>query len=141
MKMKQKLHLYQVSVIFSMVFALVGFSYNTWRLEASEYNNNVRLACFEILKELAALEQLLYIAHYDNDMQTASPRKGWVKVGLIKDFSYLTNQNVQTSSNSLHQTWSKKWESISSDSHSIEVIVKDIDKVRSDIKQLLTSLE
>lgn len=141
MKVRQRLQLYQISVIFSMLFALIGFSYNIWRLEASEHNNNVRLACFEVLKELAALEQLIYIAHYDNDMQTASPRKGWVKVGLIKDFSYLTNHSVQSSATTLHDTWAQKWESISNDSGSVELIVKDIDRVRSDIKQLLNSLK
>ncbi|ESP94174.1 MULTISPECIES: hypothetical protein [Pseudoalteromonas] len=141
MKIQQKLQLYQISVIFSMLFALVGFSYNTWRLEVSEYNNNVRLASFEILKELAALEQLLYVAHYDQDMQSASPRKGWIKVGLIKDFSYLTNKQVQVGATNLQKTWSQNWENISTSNQSVELIVNDIDEVRASIKSLLTSLQ
>ncbi|MBQ4837893.1 MULTISPECIES: hypothetical protein [Pseudoalteromonas] len=141
MKIQQKLQLYQISVIFSMLFALVGFSYNTWRLEVSEYNNNVRLASFEILKELAALEQLLYVAHYDQDMQSASPRKGWIKVGLIKDFSYLTNKQVQVGATNLQKTWSQNWENISTSNQSVELIVNDIDEVRASIKTLLTSLQ
>ncbi|WP_063363887.1 hypothetical protein [Pseudoalteromonas luteoviolacea] len=140
MKMRQRLQLYQISVIFSMLFALIGFSYNTWRLEVSEHNSNVRLACFEILKELAALEQLIYIAHYDKDMNTASPRKGWIRIGLITDFSYLANQDVQSSSKALHQTWSEHWESVPDDNQSVLLIVDDIDQVRVSIKKLLTSL-
>ncbi|MCF2857606.1 hypothetical protein L1286_09000 [Pseudoalteromonas sp. SMS1] len=141
MRLRQKFQLYQFSVIFSMVFALIGFSYNTWRLEATENNNNTRLACFEILKELAALEQLVYIAHYDGDSVTASPRKGWIKVGLINDFSYLTNTQVQANAGNLHQTWTDNWENISTSSQSVELIVRDIDKIKNDIKTLLTTLQ
>ncbi|MBQ4811558.1 hypothetical protein J8M20_09425 [Pseudoalteromonas luteoviolacea] len=141
MRMRQKLQLYQISVIFSMVFALIGFSYNTWRLEVTEHNNNIRLASFEILKELAALEQLVYIAHYDGDMVTASPRKGWIKVGLIQDFSYLTNEKVKDDAASLHNTWSSNWESIATSSQSVELIVQDIDKVKASIKALLITLK
>ncbi|TQF67914.1 hypothetical protein [Pseudoalteromonas luteoviolacea] len=141
MRMRQKLQLYQFSVIFSMVFALIGFSYNTWRLEVTENNNNIRLACFEMLKELAALEQLVYVAHYDGDVISASPRKGWIKVGLIKDFSYLTSAQVQGNASSLHQTWSNNWESITTSSQSVELVVRDIDKVKDEIKTLLTTLQ
>ena len=45
-KTKNKLQLYQLTVIFSVLFALVGFSYNVWRMEVSEQNNNIRTACF-----------------------------------------------------------------------------------------------
>ncbi|OCQ21306.1 hypothetical protein A7985_11820 [Pseudoalteromonas luteoviolacea] len=141
MRMRQKLQLYQISVIFSMVFALIGFSYNTWRLEVTEHNNNIRLASFEILKELAALEQLVYIAHYDGDMVMASPRKGWIKVGLIQDFSYLTNEKVKDDAASLHNTWSSNWESIATSSQSVELIVQDIDNVKASIKALLITLK
>ncbi|KZN34322.1 hypothetical protein [Pseudoalteromonas luteoviolacea] len=141
MRMRQKLQLYQISVIFSMVFALIGFSYNTWRLEVTEHNSNIRLACFEILKELAALEQLVYIAHYDGDMVTASPRKGWIKVGLIQDFSYLTNEEVKNKAATLHTTWSNNWESIATSNQSVELIVRDIDNVKTNIKALLITLK
>lgn len=62
-----------------LVFAVIGFSYNAWRLESSEKNNNVRLAAFTVITELAQLEQLVYAAHYDQDPVNGSPRKGWVK--------------------------------------------------------------
>ncbi|KNC69082.1 hypothetical protein [Pseudoalteromonas ardens] len=141
MKLSEKVRLYQLSLIASMLFAFVGFAYNAWRLEVSEQNNNIRTACFEMLRELAQLEQLIYIAHYDQDKTLGSPRKGWVSVGLINDFSYLTNSELQQSATTLRATWSDNWQNIYASTQAVDLVVKDIDTVRADIKQLLNELE
>jgi len=60
--LENKLKAYYVTAIFGVVFAIVGFGYNTWRLELSEDNNNVRTASFEVLTNLAELEQVIYAA-------------------------------------------------------------------------------
>lgn len=136
-----KLYLYQLSVVFSVIFALAGFSYNVWRMEVSEQNNTIRTACFEILVKLSSLEQLIYTAHYDNDLIAGSPRKGWVMVGLISDLSTLTDASVQKKSTALKAAWSANWETMVSNSDSVETLVTAIDAVRLEIKQLLNSLE
>ncbi|MCG7561298.1 MULTISPECIES: hypothetical protein [Pseudoalteromonas] len=141
MKLSEKVRLYQMSLIASMLFAFVGFTYNAWRLEVSEQNNNIRTACFEMLRELAQLEQLIYIAHYDQDKTQGSPRKGWVSVGLINDFSYLTNGELQQSASTLKATWSDNWQNIYASTQAVDLVVKDIDTVRGDIKQLLNELD
>ena len=66
---------YQVAVIASLLFALLGFSYNVWRMEVSENNNNMRTASFEMLKNLSSLEQLIYSAYYDDDFNLVTSRK------------------------------------------------------------------
>ncbi|WP_194866965.1 hypothetical protein [Pseudoalteromonas sp. PPB1] len=141
MKLSEKVRLYQMSLIASMLFAFVGFTYNAWRLEVSEQNNNIRTACFEMLRELTQLEQLIYIAHYDQDKTQGSPRKGWVSVGLINDFSYLTNGELQQSASTLKATWSDNWQNIYASTQAVDLVVKDIDTVRGDIKQLLNELD
>ncbi|ALU46055.1 hypothetical protein [Pseudoalteromonas rubra] len=141
MKLSEKVRLYQLSLIASMLFAFVGFAYNAWRLEVSEQNNNIRTACFEMLRELAQLEQLIYIAHYDQDKAQGSPRKGWVSVGLINDFSYLTNSELQQSATTLRATWADNWQNIYASTQAVDLVVKDIDTVRADIKYLLNELE
>ena len=85
---------YFFTAIASVVFAFIGFSYNAWRMEASEDNNNTRIASFQILQELAELELIVFAAHYDNNKIDGSPRKGWVKVNLIHDLSYLAVDKV-----------------------------------------------
>ena len=70
-----KLHLYQLTVIFSVLFALLGFTYNVWRMEVTEENSNIRTASFEVLLTLSSLEQLVYSAHYDGDEQEGNPHE------------------------------------------------------------------
>ena len=140
-QIQKKLYLYQITVIFSVLFALAGFSYNVWRMEVSEQNNNIRTACFEMLLELSALEQLVYIAHYDGDTKEGSPRKGWVKVGLIADLSVLTTDSVETKASELKKIWSAHWSTMVNNEESVNKIVDAIDSVRSEIKQELNLLE
>ena len=103
------LHLYQLTVIFSILFSLLGFSYNVGRMEVTEENSNIRTACFKMLLVLSSLEQLVYAAHYDEDVKEGNPRKGWVKVGLVADLSVLTNDSVGEQAASLKDVWSEHW--------------------------------
>jgi hypothetical protein len=132
---------YQVAVIASLLFALLGFSYNVWRMEVTEENANTRTACFELLLVLSELEQLVYSAHYDKNTVEGSPRKGWVKVGLTVDLSVLTTPKVIHSALKLKEVWSTHWESIGNDEESVQAIVLSIDNSRTEIKMLLKDLK
>ena len=136
-----KLHLYQVTVIFSVLFALLGFTYNVWRMEVTEENSNIRTASFEVLLTLSSLEQLVYSAHYDGDEQEGNPRKGWVKVGLIEDLSMLTTDSVQAQAAALKTVWTDNWATMMDDRHSADQIVSAIDSTRTELKRALKSLE
>lgn len=137
----RKFHLYELTVIFSVLFSLLGFSYNVWRMEVTEQNSNIRTACFEILLELSSLEQLVYAAHYDGDLTEGNPRKGWVKVGLVADLSVLTTQSVETQAASLKSVWSENWHIMAKNRDSANQIVNSIDSIRFEIKQVLNTLE
>ena len=136
-----RLNLYQKTVILSVLFTLLGFSYNVWLMEASEKNNNIRTASFEILITLSSLEQLVYAAYYDGDKKEGNPRIGWINVGLINDLSILTNEQVQNKANVLNDVWSENWQAIANSQASVNQIVTAIDNVRYEIKLLLNSLE
>jgi len=131
---------YYLTAILGLVFAVIGFSYNAWRLESSEKNNNIRLAAFTVITELAHLEQLIYAAHYDKDLINGSPRKGWVKVGLIVDLSFLIDDTVQLQADALKLTWQNNWQSIHSDRQAIDQVIENIDRIRQSIKIKLISL-
>ena len=136
-----RVNLYQRTVIFSLLFTLVGFSYNVWRMEVSENNNNMRTASFEMLKNLSSLEQLIYSAYYDDDIKEGNPRKGWVIVGLIDDLSVLTNENVKTKTTELKDVWTLHWETIATSQQTVDSVIASIDSVRDEIKGLLKSLD
>jgi len=124
-----------------MVVAVIGFSYNAWRMELTEDNNNIRTAAFEVLTELSELEQILYSAHYDKNLVEGSPRKAWVKVGLIVDLSGLIDPEVEKNSIQLKQHWADNWQSVIDDEQVTQKLVKQIDLVRSSIKVTLINLQ
>jgi len=78
-----------------VLFSLVEFSYNVWRIKVSGQENNTRSACFEMLLNQYSLEQLIYTGHYDGNTTESISRMGWVKEGLIADLSTLTNDAVE----------------------------------------------
>ncbi len=110
-------------------------------MEASEFNNNVRTASFEVLENLAELEQNVYAAHYDNDEVMGSARIGWVKIGLINDLSTLISSDVAGNAMKLKLNWSEHWTLIPDDIAALEQLVSDIDKVREAIKYELEHLQ
>ncbi len=136
-----KLRLYYLTAVFSLVFSLLGFSYNAWRMEVSEDNSNVREAAFEVLKELGALEQLVYVLHYDHDQENGNPRKGWVKVGLIQDLAMLVSPKAKQSAIQLQQVWSKQWAQLGTDQAANDAVVAQIEQVRQQVKVVLLALK
>ncbi|ACJ30153.1 Conserved hypothetical protein [Shewanella piezotolerans WP3] len=136
----ETINVFQLTAVFSMLFALVGFSYNVWRMEITEYNNNVRSASFELLLQLSDLESIIYAAHYDQDIIQGSPRKGWIKVNLIADLSVVTEPEIQSAAEALKSNWQLNWENVASDENSAMQVVEKIDDTRLKVRQLLVSL-
>jgi len=141
MEQSQKLKLFYITSIFSMVFAVLGFSYNAWRMELSEDNNNIRTAAFEVLLQLSELEQVIYAAHYDKNFQEGSPRKGWVKVGLIEDLSILIGPQVKVNATELKRLWGENWQAVPESEQISQLLVSQIDEVRLSLRQALQDLE
>ena len=138
---RTRLAWYQATAIFSVLFALLGFSYNVWRLEQTEQNSNRREAAFETLLQLAELEQLVYAAYYDQNPEEGNPRKGWVKVGLLVDLGQASSERVYVAAQQLRSTWSANWEAMPRSRNATDAIVEDIDGLRTEIQALLSSLE
>ncbi len=140
MKLQSRLKAYYLASAFSLFFALIGFGYNTWRLEVTEDNSNIRMASFEILTNLSELEQVIYYAHYDKNEVEGNPRKGWVKVGMIVDLSFLVNERVSEKADLLRVAWGKNWETMVAEQTSVDELVARIDGVREEIKVVLRGL-
>ncbi|GGJ03175.1 hypothetical protein GCM10007978_45870 [Shewanella hanedai] len=136
----QPITVFQITAVFSMVFALVGFSYNVWRMEITEYNSNMRSASFELLLQLSELEAIVYAAHYDQNTIEGNPRKGWIKVNLIADLSMIAEPEVSTSANALKMQWQENWQALSGSETSAMNMVKAIDHTRDEVRHLLSQL-
>lgn len=138
---RRRLKVYQATALFSVLFALLGFSYNVWRMEVSEHNSNVRDASFELLLQLAELEQLVYAAHYDQDPQRGNPRIGWVTVGLVADLSIACGEQVRHASLALKQVWGEHWDRLPGERASADAVVAAIDDTRLQVQQVLLQLD
>ena len=71
--------------LISLVVALSTLLYTTWRNEETEDNWNTRVAGFEMLTTLGELQRIVYLNHYDGDLDEGNPRKGWVRVMVLRD--------------------------------------------------------
>ncbi len=139
--LQHKLRLFYLTSIFGVLFAVLGFSYNAWRLELSEDNNNIRTAAFEVLLQLSEFEQVIYALHYDQNDIEGSPRKGWVKVGLIQDMSVLISTESERQAESLKVIWAEHWDTVAKDEAVVRRLVEQIDVLRGVIKGRLKELE
>lgn len=138
--MIKRLKVYQITSIITILLTLVGFSYNVYRLEQSELNSNIRTSSFEMLKELANLEKIVYAAHYDKDTKLGNPRNGWVKVGVITDLSIICFGTNNNKTDDLKKTWKDNWSTMAQNQDSATKIVKSIDKLRIEIRKVLQNL-
>lgn len=141
MDIQHRLKSYYLTAIASIVIAVVGFTYNSWRLEVSEDNTIIRAAAFQLLIELADIEQNIYAAHYDEDTVNGNPRRGWVKVGLVVDLSILVSEEVEAESMALKALWQDSWEQLPEKRVVADQLVKQIDRVRTEVKQVLKGLD
>lgn len=140
MQFRSKLQAYYLTAILGVVFAVLGFAYNTWRLENSENNNNIRTAAFESFKALAELEQIIFTLHYDQNAVDGSPRKAWVQVGLVNDLSVIVSDEVSHEADKLLQLWQQNWPSVATDKSVVDGLIRQIDLTRAAIKNTLLSL-
>ncbi|PHS18906.1 MAG: hypothetical protein COA86_06985 [Kangiella sp.] len=141
MRLKTKLKNYYFTAISSVIFAVVGFAYNAWRMEVTEDNNNIRTAAFEVLIVLAEFEQILYAAHYDKNTIEGSPRVGWVKIGLASDLSALISPEIEMEMEKLTDLWHSNWSSITEIQTSVERLVQSVTSARMKIKSTLKKLD
>lgn len=132
--------IYRTVLVLSIILASLSFSYNVWRLEASEQNNTIRMAGMQVLIELSELEQLIFIAHYDKDLISGNPRKAWVRVGLINDLSILISPETIQAANELTLVWQNQWSLIANDVEAVNLVGSEIDKMRSQVKNELKTL-
>ena len=128
--LRQQLRSNAVALV-SLAVALSSLGYNTWRNERTEHNRNIRTATFEILTKLAELERVVFLAQYDHDTTSASPRTGWTYVLVIRDLSAIAPPPVAARSSELQQAWAQNWEGLGKDDEAAVNRIDDaIDRLR-----------
>ena len=129
------------TAVVSLLLAITGFSYNAWQLEKSEENSVIRSAAFQVLNELAALEQVIYAGHYDQDPAAGNPRRGWVKVGLVTDLAALIGPDAEAAAEQVKSVWADSWPRIPADRAAVDRLITEIDRARAAVKSRLEDID
>jgi hypothetical protein len=126
----------------SLAIALIGLAYNTWRNESTEAHRNVRQACFILLEESAALQQLVHIRFYGGDRSTATWVSAWGKATLIRDLGMLAPSRTAQEAQTVFNIWSKRAQGIDERNPLAEDEMSDaIERLRRQTLQDLRELE
>ena len=120
--------------IISLIVALSGLGYNTWRNESSEANKNIRDAGLFMMKELTQLQEVVLYARYDQEDERGDIKTGWAHVLAVKDLSYAMPSAVQNSAESLSRVWSDHSNGLnSSELESYKAVDQSIDEIKQQI--------
>ena len=136
---RQQVHANAVALI-SLLIALFGLGYNTWRNEQTEENRSVRVAAFEVLQHLGELQLVVNFAFFAKEKQLGHPMAGWGRVALISDLSQVLPTPAPQHAEQLHQVWQANWERITDDEASVDRITAEIDRTREAIREILRRL-
>ena len=129
--------------LISLVVAVTGLTYNTWRNEQSEFNRNQREAAFELLLKLAELDEVVNLSQYDSGSMAADDlKKGWALVNTIDVLTSILAEPMPAAGDRLLASWSEHSPELGgADEKPVTAIRGDIDQLQNDIVLLLRSLE
>lgn len=128
--------------IISLVVALSGLGYNTWRNEASEANKNIRDAGLFMMQELTKLQEVVFYARYDQQDDRGDIKTGWVHVLAVKDISYAMPATVQTSAADLSQVWSDHSHGLAAEeAASYQAVDESIEAIKQQIVLSIKALQ
>ncbi len=127
--------------IISLITALSGVFYNTWRDHQNEINENTRNAAFEVLKSLGELQTVVNYAHFKANDELGNPIEGWKHVLFVRDLSHLLPKNNMQQSMQLYAAWSQGWETLKTNPASGQKISTQITQTRSGVLKTIEALE
>ncbi len=104
-----------IVAIASVLVAMSGLAYNTWRNEKTEINRNVRVASFEMLKTLGELQVTVDYAHYKQDMERGDLTVGWGRVLYIRDLAQIAPQPIPEQTENLVTSWRENTDKLMTD--------------------------
>jgi hypothetical protein len=116
--------------IISLIAAVGGFTFDTWRDHQNEINQNMRDAAFEVLQDLGELQTIVNYAHYDADASRGNPIDGWKHAVQVRDLSHLLSADSKKHGQQLYDAWEAHWPKLKNESASEKLISDQIVMMR-----------
>ena len=126
--------------IISLVVAVVGLGYSTYRNERTEYNRNVRVAAFETLKNLGELQILGEYAYFHKNAERGDPVQGNGRVIYIRDLAQLLPEPGPRDVERLWVAWRDNSDQLAASEASMIKITDEIQRLRLTVLELLVKL-
>ena len=129
-----------IVAITSVIVALTGMAYNTYRNEKTEINHNVRAAAFETLKNLGETQILINYAHFKKDRDRGDTRLGWGRMTLIHDMAQVLPPPGPEEADQLLTAWRENVDTLEDSSDSMIKITDEIQRLRLTTIDILNHL-
>jgi len=135
-----QLKLNSVAIV-SLITAISGFTYNTWQGHQNEVNQNMRVASFEVLKNLGELQTVVNYAHYSGDKSRGNPIEGWKHATMVRDLSRLLDEEAEKQGQALFMEWEQDWEKLDDDNQTEMQMSAQIAQTRQAVLSNIDALE
>lgn len=140
MRIGQQIHNNLVALV-SLLVALSTLGYSAWRHEVTEDNRTLRESAFNMLRTAEELQSVVDFAHYEADLMTGNPIKGWGKVLYLRDLGIIMPPPVQARTRAIQRVWERDWEAMPTDEAAAQRITQAIESLRGEVRTLLVSLQ
>ena len=129
-----------IVAITSVIVALTGMAYNTYRNEKTEINHNVRAAAFETLKNLGEAQIVVEYAHFKKDRVQGDPRLGWGRMTYIHDLAQVLPAPGPAEADGLLAAWRDNVDTLENDNNAMIKITDEIQRLRLTTIDILNGL-
>lgn len=125
----------------SLLVALSGLAYNTWRNETTEAQRSTREAGFRMLEELGELQSRVNYRFYANDPVRGDRIGGWGQVLFLSDLSSLMPAPIAADADALQQTWAADGDALDEGDAAAEKRISGaLRRLRQDVLKALQDL-
>jgi hypothetical protein len=129
-----------IVAITSVIVALTGMAYNTYRNEKTEINHNVRVAAFETLKNLGEAQIVVEYAHFKKDRMLGDPTQGWGRMKYIRDLAQVLPAPGPTEADDLLAAWRDNVDTLENSNEAMIKITDEIQRLRLTTIDILNGL-
>ena len=129
-----------IVAITSVIVAVSGLLYNTYRNERTEHNRNTRVAAFETLKAIGEAQIIVEYAHFKKNRMLGDPVQGMGRATYIRDLARLLPAPAPEDSDRLFTAWRDNADKLEDDKDAMIAITDEIQRLRLDVLEILEGL-
>lgn len=131
----------QMAGVASVVVAFFAIMVNGHRNELTERNRNIRVAEFEILRNLADLQQMVDTTYFDHGGGKGGQSFTFSRILVIRDLAALSPEPVQQAAEKLMTAWRANGSKIDTSLDAVQKLSEEIVNVRKEVVASLKGLK